>query len=268
MTAINNQTEKEYRDKQTQFGHITSAKDLLSWLKSTYAVNSHKEKRYHKIAADYLNSTSSYSVLEIAAGVGDFTMFCTKLFPQHSYTVNELSELQLTSNIQSVADFFEVNKLPQVSCGAIESLKLDSNTFDLVFVKASLHHFENPQKAMHTISSFLKSGGKVIFFEDPVCLDIPIYTGWRKKNNCVSERELGINENIYTLHEYLSFGKEFDHVGYYLDTELVAEYDRQQQNRKTFKKLIGLCVRKFPLFFKALMIWRFTSPMIFVFTKR
>ena len=264
---VNNITEKEYRDQQTMFGHIGSAKDVIAWLRDTYSEGTLKEKRYRKVAYRFLDTATPYQVLEVAAGVGDFTMFCTKLFPQHSYTANELSQVQLATNISKVAEFFGVNKLPRMSFGPVESLDLSSTSFDVIFVKASLHHFEDPRKALTEFYRVLKPGGRVVFVEDPLCLDIPFYTTWRKNNNCKAERAMGINENIYTMKEYKSFGSNFDHIEHYLDEVLVAEFDQQQSARSGLKKIAGLLLRKFIPIFEMYMIWRFTSPVVFVFTK-
>lgn len=266
MNKIGNQSEREFRDKQTQFGHLHRGKDLRSWLNDTYRLDETRENRYHRVAQMHLDTSHRLKVLEIAAGVGDFVMYCANLFPQHEYFANELSEPQLKGNINAVADYFGVEKIPELSFGPVEELGYEANSFDLIFIKAAVHHFENPKLGLENIHRILKPGGKLVFFEEPVCLDIPIYKYFVKKNFSLRERSLGINEHIYTLSDYYSFGEIFRKKIMHLDEVLVNEYDKQQEKRKGFKEILGKIVRKSPFLFRNFMIWRFT-PFVFIFEK-
>lgn len=266
MLRATNQSEKEYRDTQTVFGHLSHATDLNSWLRDNYWDGSVRERRYHQIADDFLASSEPLRVLEVAAGVGDFIEYCAKLFPEHAYSANELSEAQLKNNIGMVAEHFKIRMLTELSFGPVESLGYGDAEFDLVFIKAAVHHFENPRKGFEEIHRILKPGGRVIFFEDPVVLDIPLYRGWKKRHFSLAERALGINEHIYTIRDYLSFGELFGRRSYHLDRVLVEEYDRQQSKRKRVKRFFGVVVRRSKFLFLYFMIWRF-SPIIFVFEK-
>jgi len=266
MHQVNNQTEKEYRDKQTFFGHMSNATDLDTWLRDNYWPGSIRERRYRKVAERFLSTDKKLNVLEIAAGVGDFIIFCSKLFPQHDYTANELSEIQLKNNIQNVASHFGVKEIPELSFGPVERLDFKDNSFDLIYIKAAVHHFEEPFAGFKEIHRVLKKGGKVIFFEDPVCLNIPIYKNIKKRNFSLAERSLGVNEHLYTVSEYMSFGRIFSHQEKYLDEVLINEFDIHQTKRKGIKKILGSFIRNMPKVFNLFMVWRF-SPIIFVFEK-
>jgi ubiquinone/menaquinone biosynthesis C-methylase UbiE len=266
MEKVNNQTEKEYRDNQTKFGHLDKGVDVTEWLKNEYYPDTIRERRYRAVAKKFLGNKKNLKVLEIAAGVGDFVVYASKLFPEHAYFANELSRKQLEGNIQSVANHFGVTQLPQLSFGPVENLQYEDGFFDVVFIKAAVHHFENPSKGLNEIHRVLARGGVLVFFEEPVCLDIPIYKQWVQKNFSLSERALGINEHIYTKGEYFSFGKLFSKKTIYLDEELVREFDTQQSKRTGIRFLLGFLVRKVNFLFYLFMIWRF-SPIVFVFEK-
>lgn len=264
---VGNKSEKEYRDKQTNFGHIHQSRDLKTWLNETYSPDSNKEKRYHKVADKFLNRKHNLKVFEIAAGVGDFVAFCSKLFPQHTYYANELSDVMLSQNIGIVAEHFDIKILPELSYEEVEKLHYPDNTFDVIFIKAAVHHFEDPFKGLSEIYRVLKPDGELVCIEEPVCLNIPSYREWKKRNNCIEERAMGVNEHIYTIPEYLSFGKDFSKKGFYIDEELIAEYDRQHKKRGGIGKIAGALIRRFPFLFKNYLIWRFAGPLIFVYKK-
>lgn len=265
---IDNKSEKNFRDNQINFGHLDKSLNLTSWLQTVYNPQNLKLLRYKKIAENFLQaSDGELNVLEVGSGVGDFIVFCSSVFNSNNYFANDLSEKQLSGNINEVMVYFKVNVRPQLSFTPVENLDFQASFFDVVFVKASVHHFENPSLGFSQIYKVLKPGGKLVFFEDPVCLDIPLYRGYIKKNFCLKERSLGINENIYTIKDYFSFGRDFLNKKFYLDEELVGEFDKQQQNRRGLKKVFGYILRNNILLFNAYMIFYFKSPLIFVFTK-
>jgi len=267
MSVINNQTEKEFRDKQNTFGHLHNGADLEYWLKQTYYAGSIRELRYRTIVNDFLETGKhNLNVLEIAAGVGDFIAYCAKLHPLNNYYANELSENLLKNNIEKVSGFFGVEKLPKMFFGEVEKINQPDNFFDVIFIKASVHHFENPGKAFEEIHRILKPKGKVVFFEDPVCLNIPVYRYFVKKNFSLYERSLGINEHIYTVPEYFLFGKLFSNKDLVIDKILIKDFDEHQKIRKGIKKIIFSVIRGVDQLFFYYMVYRF-SPVIFVFTK-
>lgn len=82
--------------------------------------------------------------------------------------------------------------------GDMNSLPFRPASFDIVFMTATLHHTSNPGCAMQEVAKVLEPGGIAILINEPV-------RSLRQTNsleNCV-EIEHGINENIYSIQEYL-----------------------------------------------------------------
>lgn len=87
--------------------------------------------------------------------------------------------------------------------GDMNNLPIRPETFDIAFMTATLHHTSDPKRAVKEMAKALKPGGMVILINEPV-------RGMRQKNaldGCV-EIEHGINENIYSLREYLQAARE------------------------------------------------------------
>jgi len=82
--------------------------------------------------------------------------------------------------------------------GDMNNLPIRPATFDIAFMTATLHHTSDPNRAMQEVADTLVPGGIAVLINEPV-------GGMRQKNTldgCV-EIEHGINENIYSLREYL-----------------------------------------------------------------
>ena len=87
--------------------------------------------------------------------------------------------------------------------GDMNNLPIRPGTFDIAFMTATLHHTSDPKQAVKEMSIALKPGGMIILINEPV-------RGIRQKNvldGCI-EIEHGINENIYSLREYLQAARQ------------------------------------------------------------
>lgn len=82
--------------------------------------------------------------------------------------------------------------------GDMNALPLQSEKFDVVFMTATLHHTSDPVLAMEQAGAALAKGGTAIIINEPV--RSPLVSG--ELVGCV-EIEHGINENVYTLGEYM-----------------------------------------------------------------
>ncbi len=87
--------------------------------------------------------------------------------------------------------------------GDMNNLPVRPATFDIAFMTATLHHTSDPNQAMQEVADTLVPGGIAILINEPV-------GGLRQKNTldgCV-EIEHGINENVYSLREYLNAARQ------------------------------------------------------------
>ncbi len=87
--------------------------------------------------------------------------------------------------------------------GDMNNLPLQPEKFDVVFMTATLHHTSNPALAMKQAATTLVKGGTAIIINEPV--RSPLVSGDLK--GCV-EIEHGINENVYTIMEYMRAFKQ------------------------------------------------------------
>jgi len=81
-------------------------------------------------------------------------------------------------------------------CGDMHQIPLRKNSFDIVFMAATLHHSDDILASLEQVQDALKPGGRLILVNEPV-------VGMRasKVLNCI-EVEHGINEHVYRYMEY------------------------------------------------------------------
>lgn len=82
--------------------------------------------------------------------------------------------------------------------GDMNDLPLQHEKFDVVFMTATLHHTSDPVLAMEQAGAVLAKGGTAIIINEPV--RSPLISG--ELEGCV-EIEHGINENVYTIMQYM-----------------------------------------------------------------
>ena len=262
-----NESERISRDTEDFFGHINERKTLKEYLQTTYHKDSSKYRRYKNVL-DSIFPEHNGNVLELGAGVGDLSFFCKSLYPQNNYTVSELSLNFLLRHAEETGQFFCVNPndIALKEFGA-EIIPYPNGYFSVVMVKAAVHHFEDTDKSFREIHRVLKPNGVLVFIEDPICLNIPIYTSVIKHNFCKEERSMGINEHIYTRRDYLGFGYMFKKRTYTFDPVLVSEFHKNQANRKGLKKLLFSIIGSSTVLTHIYLIKKFTSCILFEFTK-
>ena len=267
MHKVGNDSERVARDAQELFGHIDNPQTLGEFLKNTYSSGSTKYRRYVAVA-DSIFPAHNGNVLELGGGVGDLSFFCMSRFPGNKYYISELSIKQLSEHASETATFFNVDasKAELVAIEA-EHIPFPDGHFNAVIIKASVHHFEDPVASFNQIYRVLKPGGVVVFIEDPICLDIPVYRTITKKNFSLEERKMGINEHIYTIKDYLGFAPAFADKKYEVDPILVEDVEKYQSKRSGLKKIFFDLIIGNRSLLQAYIIRRFGSPIIFTFTK-
>ena len=265
FASADSATEQEWRRTQTRFGHRCEDVTLEEFLSNTYGKGNFSERRFKHIADSFLQGAPK-KVLEIGAGSGDFSAYCSTLYPQHAYILSEPSIEYLKKNMETVASFFKTGqKFEFVQCTA-ESIPLPEDSIDIVFVKSAVHHFDNPKKGFAEIHRVLKYGGIVVFFNEPVCLSIPILSQLQKLFFGTEEKAHGINENTYTLGEYFSFAPQFKKT-YYVEPIYREETERNSAKWNGIKKLTWRLISANDFLLKQFYIYQYNIPFTFVFTK-
>ncbi len=257
-------TEKEAGDEQTTFGSQGASVD--DWLASTYEVGSPRQRRFQFIAETFLPGDPKL-VLEIGAGLGDFSVYCSTIAPQHTYTVSDLTEGKFEKYFQKVRDFFKSQHPFAIASFEAEHIPYPDTMFNLVFIRSAVHHLDDPVRAFAEIYRVLKPEGKIVFFHDPVALDIPIVREIWKRIYASDARALGYNEHIYMVREYLSFGNAFRERSANLDMVYQDEFRIHSQKWRGIKGSIGKFLSQHPRLLSMFFIYEYGMPYYFVFSK-
>lgn len=114
---------------------------------------------YWEWIADHYNFDSPRTILDIGCGNGKFWSFAQgKLQDYHSVIMADISDGMLASAKTEIANSPKKEQF-LFKLEDIESLKFLDHSFDLVMAHLLLHHFEDPQPAIHEIKRVLKPGG-------------------------------------------------------------------------------------------------------------
>lgn len=258
------ETEKLAGDEQTTFG--SQGATVEDWLASTYDPESPRGRRFRFIASTFLSGPPK-RVLEIGAGLGDFSVYCATQAPQHSYTVSDLTEGKFDKYFDTVKEFFHSDNPFELASFEAEKIPFGNNSFDIVFIRSAVHHFDHPYRAFAEIFRILSPTGKVVFFHDPIGYDFPIVRTIQKLMYATDARFLGYNEHIYTVREYLSFGWLFASGKENLDPIYLEEFAIHSKRWRGIKGYIGKMLPRHPYLFSLFLIRTYGMPYFFVFQK-
>jgi len=140
------------------FNRIALTYDFLNHFLSA-GIDRHWRKRAVKI----LGNIESKTILDVAAGTGDFSIEAAKCNPR-KITGIDLSEKMLAVGRKKILKkkLEAVIKLVQGDC---EALPFSDNNFDAVTVGFGVRNFMNPLKGLKEINRVLKPGGKLVVLE-------------------------------------------------------------------------------------------------------
>ena len=111
-------------------------------------------------------------------------------------------------------------KTDRVVLADSESLPFESGTFDVVYVRALLHHLEDVPKAVSEVARVLKNGGRVVFAETnkSIINDLPRKIMKKGEHFSESHKNFDANELISVIGRSLKVEKVeyFGYFGYFL----------------------------------------------------
>lgn len=261
-----NKTEREAGNAQTYYGHDDARMGIEEWLAKYYKPDAPLYKRSKELADQYLEGGQK-KILEIAAGSGALSAFFASIYPHHSYTVSELAIEQLQRFFPACAAFFNVKADIVLKEVEVENMSFADNTFDVVFIKAAVHHFENPYKGFTEIHRVLKPGGKVVFFNEPVSSGIPIVGFIQRFVFGAEEKRHGFNEHTYALKTYLSYGEPFGTLLWQYDPRYIAEIQKSSEHWGGIKAVLWKIIKHNRWLYQEFFIYQFGHGFVFEFTK-
>ena len=144
---------------------------------------------------------SSDKVLDIGAGRCWATRFFAK---EGCYTVG--LDILLTKYVGLLTGDIYIEKEKvffERICSSMEKIPFRDNTFNIIFMSATLHHSSYISIVAKEISRMLKPGGSFVLINEPV-------KGYLDRNKASEspEYKAGINEHLYRLGDYLTSLKE------------------------------------------------------------
>ncbi|MEN4053030.1 MULTISPECIES: class I SAM-dependent methyltransferase [Sulfurimonas] len=127
---------------------------------------------------------SQASVLDIGAGTGIMSEFAHKCNSELKYVAVDPADGMLKYAPAYV----------QTYIATAEELPFEDNSFDMILMGESLHHFSNPELAMKEAVRVLKKNGKLFIYD----FDVSTFRG---KAVCWMEKTLGEPANFYAPYE-------------------------------------------------------------------
>jgi demethylmenaquinone methyltransferase / 2-methoxy-6-polyprenyl-1,4-benzoquinol methylase len=154
-----NSSDDKHKQVENMFDTIAPDYDFMNRLMSF-----RQDLRWRKKALKQLNRFSPKSVLDVAAGTGDFTLDTFKIIHPEHITGIDLSDemLQIARNKTAKAGLTNVIQFDQQDC---LSLTFKDGTFDAVTVAFGVRNFENIAKGLREMYRVLKPGGVLIILE-------------------------------------------------------------------------------------------------------
>lgn len=137
-------------------------------IKESFRNQAAKFATYHMSKAEYTNyliqriqATGNEHALEVAAG----TAICGRALAPY---VKDITCLDLTEEMlvqgKKLAEEGQIKNI-SLESGDAEALPYESESFDLVVTRLSLHHFLSPEKPFREMERVLKKGGKLIVWD-------------------------------------------------------------------------------------------------------
>ncbi|HEY3390544.1 MAG TPA: class I SAM-dependent methyltransferase [Prolixibacteraceae bacterium] len=109
----------------------------------------------------YLKRINAGHLLDVATGEGDFLLYLLDSFS----SIDSITGIDINPENLKIARKKLVNQKVDLLQGNVRKLPFEDNYFDTVTVSNSLHHFENPVKAIQNMLRVLIPGGLIVINE-------------------------------------------------------------------------------------------------------
>jgi SAM-dependent methyltransferase len=110
---------------------------------------------------EYLKRINAGHLLDVATGEGDFLLFLLDSFISY----DSATGLDISAENLKIARRNIGMQNVDLMQGNVRKLPFEDNYFDTITVSNSLHHFENPVKAIHSMLRVLVPGGLLVINE-------------------------------------------------------------------------------------------------------
>lgn len=143
---------------ETMFDNIAPKYDLLN-----HTLSVGIDKIWRNVACKILLQDKPDTILDIAAGTGDFSLLAAKKSSAH-ITALDLSQAMLNIARQKAIKAKLDNNISFVKGDSL-NLPFDNNTFDCVSVAFGVRNFEDIRAGLNEIFRVLKPGGRIVVLE-------------------------------------------------------------------------------------------------------
>lgn len=187
----------------SQYNILNTARTINEYI-TNKETSSVAAKEYTKLLT-YL-PTGKLKILDIGVGMGQSSALLASL----GHTVFSLEPNPVYCDI--ITQLAQKMNLPIKTIeGVAEDLdKLGEQNFDVVFFNASLHHCDQPHRALQNSYNLLKSGGYIVLASENYLRPWMSKKRWYYKLEHFPEQmgHYGGNEHVYYNWEYVSFLKK------------------------------------------------------------
>ena len=109
----------------------------------------------------YLKRINAGHLLDVATGEGDFLLFLLDAFSSY----DSATGIDINPKSLEIARKKIIRQKVDLLQGNVRKLPFEDNYFDTITVSNSLHHFENPGKAIQSMMRVLLPGGLLVINE-------------------------------------------------------------------------------------------------------
>jgi ubiquinone/menaquinone biosynthesis C-methylase UbiE len=250
---------------QFLYGHLQNPLPVETWLEKHYSGLSplvHRIRQFTWVVEDLPDNAT---VLEVGAGAGDFSLCLLNQAQREPNLILGDIDIEYLNRFSIPAQsFFSYSKpISRIQCFS-ENIPCTDNSIDLIVIKSAVHHFDNSSLAFNELHRCLKSGGRLIFINDPQITNL-----WKfllRHRFAKADKMKGYNCRTYTHHEYMKMGKNFRSRLFVLDPLLLKSIQDPNLHWTKLKRSVALMMLKNPAVARYLNC-RMGFPISYMFIK-